>query len=294
MKITPNQVWPLLKETFEEWKNDDASRISAALAYYSVFSLAPLLLIAISLAGVFLGEEAARGAVEQQLQGTLGEQPAETVNSMVESTKKEGSNILMTFVGVGVILFSASGLFAQLKKALNDIWNVETKPDAGIMDLVKARFLSLSMVLVIAFLLLLSLVLSTALGFFSDTINHVLPVHPVIWHLAAGVISFAMVTVLFAMLFKVLPDAHIEWRDVWIGAAITAGLFTVGKFLLGLYLGREAASSAHGAAGAVILILSWVFYTANILLFGAEFTQVFARFRGRKIEPDRTIAQKAA
>lgn len=291
-EIPLKTYWLLLKETFQEWLRDDASRISAALAYYSIFSMAPLLLIAISISGLLFGEEAARGVIEEQLTGAMGPESASTIEEMIESAKRSGGNVAMTLVGIGVILFSASGVFAQLKAALNTIWNVEKREDAGWKALVIDRFLSLSMVLSVAFLLLVSLILSTVLNSVTGWISQTLPLHPAFWQLTGALISFAVVTILFALIFKVLPDVEVRWKDIWTGALLTAALFTVGKFLLALYLGREGADSAHGAAGAVILILSWVYYTANIVLFGAEFTQVYARHHGRRIVPTE-LAQRA-
>lgn len=279
------QAFALLKETVNEWLDDKAMRLSAALAFYSVFSLAPLLIIAISIAGAVFGQEAASGAIQSQLAGSIGEESALAVQEMIKSAHREGSNWVMALVGLVVLLVTASGVFAQLKDAMNAVWGIEVKPGLGLKILVRARLLALSMVLVIGFLLLISLVLSAAMVAATDSLTAILPVPAFVAQLAEIILTIGVITLLFAMIFKVLPDADVEWRDVWIGAFITACLFGIGKFLLALYLGREGAASAYGAAGALVLLLSWVYYSANILLLGAEFTQVYARHRGRRIEP---------
>ncbi len=286
------QTIDLLKETAGEWMEDKAMRLSAALAFYSVFSLAPLLLIAISIAGAVFGEDAARGAIQGQLAGSIGEESARAVQAMIKAADRDGGNWLMTTIGVVVLLVTASGVFAQLKDAMNTIWDIEVKPGRGLKGVVKTRLLALSMVLVIGFLLLVSLVLSAATVAATEWLSANLPVPAFVAQLGQMLVTLAVVTLLFAMIFKVLPDADVQWKDVWIGAFMTGCLFALGKFLLALYLGREDAASAYGAAGALVLLLSWVYYSANILLFGAEFTQVYARRRGRRIEPTE-IAMRA-
>ena len=286
-----NGVWArvssgigLLKETASEWMDDHAMRLSAALAYYSVFSLAPLLIIVISIAGAIFGDEAARGAVERQLAGTMGSDAAKALQEMIEGAQQSDATGLMAFVGVVLLLVGASGVFGQLQDALNTIWEIESDARFGInWSFIKRRFLSMTMVLGMGFLLLVSLVLSAGITATTDSLERVVPVPGFVWQVLSQTISFGVVTVLFAMIFKVLPDIAIEWRDVWIGAALTAALFTLGQFLLGLYIGRRDAASTYGAAGALVLVLTWVYYSSAILLFGAEFTQVYARFRGRDL-----------
>lgn len=275
----------LVKETFKDFMTDKAMRLSAALAYYSVFSLAPLLIIAISIAGAIYGEDAARGAIEVELTESIGKKAAATVQDMVSSAYKDGSSWIMTLVGIVILLITASGVFAQLKDALNTVWDIETKPGRGIIGFIIDRLLSLSMVLVIGFLLLISLIASTASAAAIKFIGNALPVPHFIIQGGTFIVSIVLVTLLFAMIFKILPDAEIQWGDVWKGAFLTAVLFAIGKMVLGIYLGREGAASPYGAAGALILLLSWVYFSANILLLGAEFTQVYARRRGRRIEP---------
>lgn len=275
----------LLRQTVDEWMEDKAMRLSAALAYYSVFSLAPLLIIAISVAGVVFGEEAARGAIERQLTGSIGQESANAVEEMIEGAHQSDSSGIMAIVGVIVLLFSASGVFGQLKDAMNTIWEIELKPGRGIFGMIKDRFLSLTMVLGVGFLLLISLILSSWLSAVHDYLGAILPLPGTLWQVIGAVVSLAVVTLLFALIFKILPDAEVRWKDVWIGAFLTSGLFTVGKLLLSLYLGRQDAASTYGAAGAFVLILLWVYYSSCILLFGAEFTQVYAKTRGGGIVP---------
>ncbi len=276
----------LLKETFKEFMEDNAMRLSAALAYYSVFSLAPLLIIAISVAGAIFGEDAAKGAIESQLTGSIGQKSAAAVEGMVNSAYMDGSSWIMTLIGSVILLITASGVFAQLKDAMNTVWDLKVLPGGGLKGLLKKRLLALSMVLVIGFLLLISLIASTASAAALEWMGQSLPIPGFLLQGITFIVSLGLVTVLFAMIFKILPDAEIRWEDVWKGAFITAVLFAIGKMLLGLYLGREGAASAYGPPGALILLLSWVYYSANILLFGAEFTQVYARSRGRRIEPN--------
>jgi membrane protein len=275
----------ILKDTGAAFVADKAMRLSAALAYYSIFSLAPLLIVAISIAGTIFGEKAARGAVKEELTGAIGPDAAATVQEMILGVNSGGKNGIMALVGFGILLLTASGVFAQLKDAMNTVWNIRPKPGRGIVALVWDRLLSLTMVLVIGFLLLVSLLLSAVMTAAMTWLGELLPVHPLILVVVNGSVSLAVVTLLFAMIFKILPDAEIRWQDVWAGAFITACLFGFGKFLLAIYLARQGGSSAYGAAGALILILTWVYYSANILLFGAEFTQVLARYRGRRIQP---------
>ncbi len=275
----------LLKAAGQAWSKDGASRLSAALAYYTVFSLAPLLIIAISTAGMIYGEEAAQGLVREQLTEAIGEPAAIAVEGMIDNANRSGNSGLMAIVGLVVLIFSATGVFAQLKVAMNIIWQIKPEPTSGILHFFKTRALALSMVLVIGFLLLISLILSTAAAALASWLETVVPVPGFLWQVLTFATSLALITLLFAMIFRILPDAHIQWKDVWTGAFTTACLFSLSKFALALYLGREGAASAYGAAGALMLLLLWVFVSSNILLFGAEITQALARSRGRRIEP---------
>ena len=284
--MKPKDVFKLLKATVTEWQEDKVPLWAAALAYYTIFSLAPLLLIAIAIAGVVFGEDAARGEIVGQIQGLVGKEGATAIQSMIQNAHKPGSGgTIATIVGVVTLLFGASGVFGQLQDALNTIWGVKPKPGQGIRSFLQARFLSFAMVLVIGFLLLVSLVLSAALAAISTFFNHLLPDVAIVGQLVNFVVSFAFITLLFAGIYKFLPDVNVAWKDLWVGAATTALLFNIGKFLIGLYLGSSGATSTYGAAGSLVVILLWVFYSAQLILFGAEFTQVYAKYRGSEITP---------
>jgi membrane protein len=276
----------LLKETLRDWWEDKALRLAAALAYYAVFSIAPLLVLTESVAGMIFGPEAVRGQLDDQLAGFVGEKSAETIQSMVRSATRKTEGAWAVFGGL-TLLVAAGGVFGQLKDALNTVWEVKPRPGRRIVGFIRDRFLSFTMVLGTGFLLLVSLIISTVLAVATRHLESVLPLTAVLWWLIHFIVSMGVVTMLFAMIFRYLPDVKIEWRDVWIGAVATALLFNLGKYLLGFYLGREALISAYGMAAAGILILLWVYYASLILLFGAEFTQVYARARGSKLAPRR-------
>lgn len=283
--ITDSRWLRLLKRSLSNWMDDKALRLSAALAYYSIFSIAPLLVITIGIAGLVLGTEAVTGRLYGELKGYVGAQSSAAIQSMVESASKPSQGVIATMLGFVMLLLGASGVFGQLKDALNTIWGVKPKPGQGILAMVRGKFLNFGMVLVIGFLLLVSLMLSTAIAGLNDRLESILPLPAFVWAALAFVISLGLVTTLFAMIFKVLPDAQIRWRYVWIGALITALLFEIGKTGLGWYLGREGAASAYGAAGSVVLLLLWVYYTSCILFFGAEFTRVYAEDHDHVTEP---------
>jgi membrane protein len=275
----------MLKQTFTDWSNDKVPRLGAALAYYTVFSIVPLLVIIIAIIGLVFGQEAAQGYIIEQIAGLVGEQSANAIKDMLERANQPSTGIVATVVAIVTLLFGASGLFGQLQDALNSIWGVEPKPDRGIWGMIQDRFLSFMAVLGTAFLLLVSLVLSAGLSAFGKWFGGWLPAPEFVLQALNFVISFGVITVLFAMMFKLLPDARIAWNDVWVGAAITALLFTIGKLLIGLYLGKSDVGSAYGAAGSLVILLVWVYYSAQILLFGAEFTQVYANTSGARIVP---------
>ncbi|BAS56280.1 MULTISPECIES: YihY/virulence factor BrkB family protein [Leptolyngbya] len=276
----------LLRDTVTEWNEDNVPLLAAALAYYTMFSIAPLLIIAIAIAGAIYGQEAAQGEIVGQIQGLVGRDGAEFIQSMIENASKPGAGGgVATFIGIVVLIFGASGVFGQLQTALNTIWEVKPKPGRAVKSFLQARFLSFAMVLVIGFLLLVSLVLSAILAGISAYFGAFLPGSIAIGQILNFVISFGIITLLFASIYRFLPDVHVPWKNLWVGAAVTALLFNLGKFLLGLYLGNSGVSSTYGAAGSLVVILIWVFYSAQILLFGAEFTQVYSKYRGRPITP---------
>jgi membrane protein len=279
-------VLRLLKETFAEWQKDRVPLLAASLAYYTVFSIAPLLIIAISIAGAFFGEEAVRGEIIGQIQGLIGKDSASTIQGMLQNTQKPNSGgTIATVFGVVTLLLGASGVFGQLQEALNIIWEVKPKPGRNLVKFIQARFLSSAMVLVIAFLLLVSSVLSTVLVAITHFIRNLWPGFQFLGQSLDFLLSLFVVTLLFAAIYKVLPDVKVPWRNLWVGAGVTALLFNLGKYLIGLYLGSSGVGSTYGAAGSIIIVLVWVFYSAQILLLGAEFTQVYSKHLGTPIRP---------
>jgi membrane protein len=276
----------LLKQTASEWMEDDAPTLGAALAYYTVFSLAPLMTIAIAIAGFFFGKEAAQGQIFDELRVLLGEEGGKAVEEMVQSASAQPTaGIVATIISVIILLFGASGVFGQLQASLNTMWGVKPKPGRGVLGMIKDRLLSFGFTLVVGFLLLVSLLLTAGIALVADWIGGLMPGSETLAQILNIGLSLAMITLLFAMIFKFLPDAKIAWRDVWIGAFLTALLFTIGKFALGLYIGKSGVASSYGAAGSLIVLLLWVYYSSQILFFGAEFTQVYANRFGSHVAP---------
>jgi membrane protein len=278
--------WPLLVTCYNDWSEDRALRFSAALAYYSIFSLAPLVIIAIASAGLFFGEQAARGQIFQQIEWLIGAKGAAEIQAIIQASSDKPKSALATVIGLGTLVLGASGVFAQLKDALNAIWGVRLKKSASVSAMIKDYLLSFSIVLAIGFLLIISLLFSAALQAINTYMKDAIPL-PSFAAPLGGLVSFGLLTVLFALIYKVLPDVEIGWRDVWIGAAFTSIFFAIGKSLISLYLGTSSVSSSFGAAGALILILVWIYYSTTIFLFGAEFTKVYARKYGCGIVPSR-------
>ncbi|HEX2908604.1 MAG TPA: YihY/virulence factor BrkB family protein [Phototrophicaceae bacterium] len=269
----------LLKTAFDEWNKDNAPRLAAALSYYTIFSIAPLLIVVVAIAGAVWGPEAVQGRLDEQIQGMIGAQGADLVQQMVQNARHPADNLIATLIGLATLLLGAAGLFVQLKGALNTVWEVQPPPQ-GIWGTIKTQLLSFTMVLGVGFLLLVSLVISAVIAALSNFINGMIGNVEFVLQLLNFAISFSFITLLFALIYKFLPDIKIEWRDVWIGAAFTSLLFTIGKTLIGLYLGNSGVTSTYGAAGSLVIVLLWVYYSAQILLFGAEFTQVYARKYG--------------
>ncbi|MEM1393922.1 MAG: YihY/virulence factor BrkB family protein [Cyanobacteria bacterium P01_H01_bin.150] len=281
------QIWRLLKETFKEWNEDKASRLAAALSYYTVFSLAPLLIITIAIAGAVFGDDAARGEIVRQIQGLVGKDGAEVIQTALENAQRPDTRNLASIISIGVLLFGASNVFAQIQDALNTIWEVKPKPGRSLVQTLRKRFLSFAMVGGVGFLLLVSLIVNTGLSAMVNYFSGLVPGVDWIWQIANLAISFAIITFLFAIIYKFMPDVKIDWSDVWVGSAITSLLFVIGKSLLGLYLGNGSFGSAYGAAGSLVVVLAWINYAAQIIFFGAEFTQVYARKYGSQIVPDK-------
>jgi membrane protein len=277
------QSGAFLREVFDEWSKDDALSLGAALAYYTIFSMAPLLVLVIAIAGLVFGREAAQGEIVGQLRGTIGEAGAQTIEDMIARASQPSSGILATVISLVTMFFGASTTFAQLQGSLNKIWDAK-RSRSGVRGQVQRRLVAFSMILAIGILLFLTLAASAALSAVHTWLELYFPIAAQVLPLANLVLSFAVVTALFAMIFKVLPDTRIEWRDVWAGAAMTAVLFTIGKAALAVYLGRASVTSVYGAAGSLVLILLWIYYSAQILFLGAEFTEVWSRWRGSRSE----------
>ena len=278
----------LFKQTFSEWLEDKAPQLGAALAYYTVFSLAPLILVLLAIVGLIFRNDpgGAWNKITEQMSYFLDKSAVEVVQNIAQKAAQPNKSLLATIIGILLALFGASGVFGQLQDALNTIWGVKAKPGGGILGFLRSRFLSFAMVGGVCFLLLVSLTLESVLKGFSHYIQGVLPGGIVIAIAVYWIFDLAVVILLFAIIFKFLPDAKTQWRDVWIGAALTAIFFALGKWALGLYLGSGSAASAYGAASSLITLLLWIYYSSQILLFGAEFTQVYACRAGRGVEPD--------
>jgi membrane protein len=283
--MSPNLILRLLKSSIQEWIKDSAARLGAALSYYTIFALPPLFVIVIFVASLFLDEHAVRSGLLEQVGGLVGKKGAEAVESTLAASNPQGTGIIASIIAIGTLILTATGLFIELQSDLNKIWGVEEKPGQGIWGFIKNRLLSFGMVVGIGFLLLVSLVVSAALAAVGKYFSGLLPGLKVFWIVVNTLVSFGVITVLFAMIFKILPDVKIAWRDVWVGGALTALLFTLGKSLLGIYLGRNTAVTAYGAAGSLVLLLLWIYYSAQILFLGAEFTKVFSFKYGVQPEP---------
>ncbi len=283
--LKPIELWKLLKDTFNAWSNDAVPRHGAALAYYTVLSLVPLLVFLIAMIGLIFGQEVGKGYILDQIHKLVGPQSAEAIKDMIQRASEPSTGIIATFLATGTLLFGATSVFAQLQDSLNSIWGVKPKEGRGLWGLMQDRFLSFAAVLGTGFLLLVSLSLSAALSAVGKWVGGWLPAPELVLQGGEFLLSLAIITGLFAMIFKLLPDALVAWSDVWIGAALTAFLFTIGKFAIGLYLGKSDVGSAYGAAGSIVIVLVWVYYSAQILLFGAEFTQVYANRLGTHIVP---------
>jgi len=281
-----SSTWSLLKQTVAEWNEDRAPQLGAALAFYTALSIAPLLVLLLRIAAAIFGDDAsARLEIEHQAQSLIGAQGTEAVQAMIDSADDSKAGMAATILSLATLLFGASGVFGQLQVSLNTIWEVEPKPGRGVWGFVHDRFLSFAMVMGVAFLLLVSLAISAGLSFASGYLNPFFGQAEVIGGIINAIVSTAVIAVLFALMFKLLPDVRMAWKDVWLGAIVTAVLFGLGKGAIGMYLGHSALSSSYGVAGSFVVLLVWVYYSAQILFFGAELTQVYANHYGRHIVP---------
>jgi membrane protein len=288
-------AWALARDTFRDWSADNAPRLGAALSYYTVFAISPLLVLVIAVAGFFLGAEAARGEIVNTLQGVVGKDIAEAIQGMLVRSSRSGGGPLATIISVVTLVVGGTGVMVELKAALNAVWRVKPKSDQPVMTQIRSRLVGLAVLLSMGFLLLVSLVVSAVLAWVANGLESVLPQWIVLGYVLNEGLSIAAVALLFALMFKLLPDAKITWHDVWIGAVVTSLLFHLGKFLIGFYLGTASVTSSFGAAGSLAALLVWVYYSSQIVLLGAEFTRTYAeRFGSRVLPDDHALAAEPA
>jgi membrane protein len=280
------ESFALLKDAGVAWNHDKGPLLAASLAYYTLFSLAPLLVISVAVAGFVFGQAAVEGQLVGQIEDVVGREIAITIQRIIENAATVGaSGILATVIGVIFLFIGASGVFGQLKTALNMIWGISTEPGGGLLSVIKTRFLAFTMVLGIGFLLLITVAMSVALSALRRYLATLSPVLVSSLTRLDIIVAMVVITVLFAVVFRLLPDAEVAWRDVWLGAIVTSMLFALGEYLIGLYLTHSSVGSAYGAAGSLVVILVWIYYSALILMYGAEFTKLYANRYGSKIRP---------
>lgn len=288
------KIWPLIKETFNRWNEREPFNNSIIIAYYTIFSLPGLLVIIINVAGYFYDKNEVTAQITGQIQGIVGGDTASDVQSIIDKASENKGTVISSVLGIATLLFGATGVFYQLQQILNKMWEVKPKPKQKILKLIRDRVFSFGLILVVGFLLLVSLVISAGLSAVSDWVSgYISESLTVVFRILDFLVSLGVITLLFASIYKFLPDAKISWRDVWIGALMTSVLFVIAKFALGLYFGNSDPGSTYGAAGSIILIMLWVSYAGIILLFGAEFTQVYANQYGKKVQPTDTAESTA-
>jgi membrane protein len=283
LEMRPGKHWKLFKAAAKAWSDDYAPSMGAALSYYTLFSLAPALIIVIAVAGMLFGQDAARAEIIAQLQGLVGDTGAEAIEGLLDAADEPGQGLLATLLGIGTLLLGATAVFAELQSALDRVWEVpEKKKPSGIWGFVRTRLLSFGLVLGLGFILIVSLLASAALSALGRWYGGWFEGWDLVLQALNFAVSFGMFTLLFAMIYKLMPSVTIPWRDVWTGAVVTAVLFTVGKSLIGLYLGHSDFASGYGAAGSLLVLLAWVYYSAQIFLLGAEYTWVYAHQHGSR------------
>ncbi len=289
--LTLGDIWPLIKKSVTSWSDDYAPSMGAALAYYTVFSIAPLLLIVIAIAGFIYGEDAARGAIFTQISGLVGADGATAIQGLLKSVNKPSESIVATIVGICTLLLGATTVFGELQDALNRIWRAPAlTEEGGLWSLLRRRLLAFGMILTIGFLLIVSLLLSAVVAAISGWLGPSFIGWEALLHLINFAIGFGVTTVLFAMIYKIMPRVNIAWRDVWLGAAVTSLLFSIGKFLIGLYIGKTSVASGFGAAGSLAVLLVWIYYSTQVFLMGAEFTWVYANMYGSRRDHEKPPA----
>jgi membrane protein len=279
-------LWTVLKRAFSGWWNDNVPHLGAALSYYTLFSMAPILVVAMAIAGLVFGAEAVRGEIVGQIDGLVGHEGAVALQAMLEGAAKPSSSLPATIIGVITFFLGATGAFLELQTALNAIWRVKPKASGSFLRaLIIDRLTSFGLVVGVGFLMLTSLLVSAGLAALHTYMGETFPGSAALWEGVNVIISLAVISILFAMVYKLLPDVELAWSDVWVGGLVTAGFFTVGKFLIGLYLGTSTLASSYGAAGSVIVLLVWVYYSAQVVLLGAEFTREYVKEFGRRPPP---------
>lgn len=281
--MSAKETITLVKKTYNKWSEHQAPRLGASVAFYSVLSFAPLLVLLTAVIALVFGQQSAQGALINEARQLIGDRGAETVQSLLKNAQKPSSGIFASLVAFATLLFGASGVFTELQAALNVIWESKSQSASGFIGIIKQRLFSFGMVLSIGFLLLVSLIISAALTYIGHSFGELVPMPPFILQAINFVLSFAVITILFGLMFKYVPTAKVSWRDVGVGAVGTALLFTIGKYLLGLYLGKASVGSTYGAAGSFVAVIVWIYYSAQIFFFGAEFTHVYAEARGEQI-----------
>ncbi len=284
MRVSLKPAVGFLKDIFAEWSKDQAWLFAAALSYYTVFSLAPILIITLAVVGFFFDQSVAANEIISQIRTLAGDEAARFAGQVIRQVGDPQQGLTATLIAVFTIMLGASGVFFQLKNALDRVWGVEPRKDKAILNIVKARLISFGFALATGFLLLVSLAISAGLAAVVRYFSGYLPGADYLWQSVNIIVSLAVITFLFGMIFKIIPDAIIRWRDVWVGALVTSALFNIGKYLIGVYLGQATIGSAYGAAGSLVVFLAWIYYSAQILFLGAEFTNVYARRRGRSIQ----------
>jgi membrane protein len=284
--MTLRGLWAVFRRALAGWWNDNVPHLGAALSYYTLFSLAPILVVAIAIAGLVFGAEAVRGEIVGQIEGLVGRDGAKAVQAMLEGAAKPSSSVPATVIGIITFFLGATSAFLELQTALNAIWRVKPKVSSSFLrSLAIDRLVSFGLVVGVGFLMLTSLLVSAGLAALHTYMGETFPGGAVLWEAVNVIVSLGVISILFATVFKVLPDVELAWSDVWVGGLVTAGLFTVGKLLIGLYLGTSALASTYGAAASVIVLLVWVYYSAQIILLGAEFTREYVKEFGRRPPP---------
>ncbi len=281
------QVWRLLKETFSEWQVNEVSLLASSLAYYTVFSIAPLMVIIITILGAIYGEATAQQQIVDQMTEIVGKEAAQLLATAIANLRQDATGGLLQLIfSIGFLIFGASGVFAQIQYALDKIWEVKPEPKRQIFHFLRKRILSFAMVLVIAFLLFVSYIVRNILFVIVNYLSDLLPGLSFLWQFLSFLLSFGILTFLFAAIYTILPDAQVAWRSAGVGAAITAILFMIGQLFFGLFLSQTDIGSAYGVAGSFVIITTWIYYAAHILFLGAEFTKIYAKMQGSPIMPE--------